>query len=67
MNKLMAAILLRTIQDWENEQYQTDIESFLESRWFVELTEALNLKPHDIRLKLLSGEYEKKNIRAAYR
>jgi hypothetical protein len=68
MERLAAAILIRTIEDWKNPANHQEIEMFLKSEWFSELTEIVQLDPNTIREKLLKGTYQGDfNSRAAYR
>lgn len=68
MERLAAAILIKTIEDWKNPENHKEIEIFLKSEWFNELTEIVQLDPNTIREKLLKGTYQINfNSRAAYR
>jgi hypothetical protein len=67
MERLLGAILLKAVQDWENPEFQADVEEFVHSDWFVDLVEALELKPESIREQFMSHGYQRVDIRAAYR
>ena len=67
MKRLLGAILLRAIQDWQNEKYKADVQMFLESQWFEDLAEALDLNPSTIKKALKADEYHQLNFRSAYR
>jgi hypothetical protein len=67
MERLMGAILLKAIDDWEDPKKRSDVEEFLESEWFKVLAEGLELRPNALREQLKTGNYERINIRASYR
>ncbi|NJC95869.1 MAG: hypothetical protein FIB03_05950 [Anaerolineae bacterium] len=68
MERLAAAILIKAIEDWKKPENHKEIEIFLKSEWFSELTEIVQLDPNTIRQKLLEGTYQVDfNTRAAYR
>lgn len=67
LERLAAAIILKTVEDWQNPKNHSEIEEFLESDWFEELTEMLQLESRTIRTQLREGNFERLNIRAAYR
>ena len=67
MESLIGAILLKAIKDLERDGSRSDALEFFHSEWFGILTEALDLDPVLIREKILSGQYERLLIRAAYR
>ena len=65
--RLMAAILIQTVKDWDKPGYREEIYEFLDSQWFHELSSALELDQTNVRDKLISGQVAGQNIRAAYR
>jgi hypothetical protein len=67
MNRLVAAILIKAVDDWNDPKFHPDIEEFLDSEWFDQLAEMLEMEPEFIRDKLLTGNYEHLVLRAAYR
>jgi len=68
MERLICAVLLKAVQDWENPKKRSEIEEFLNSEWFNELVEeGLRLRPEVIRSQVLAGSYKHLDIRAAYR
>lgn len=67
MERLIGAILLKAVQDWDNPKYQSDIENFIRSEWFNILIEGLELDLENIRAQLTSRGYQCLDIRAAYR
>lgn len=68
MERLICAILLKAVQDWEKPKKRSEIEEFLNSEWFNELVEeGLHIKPDVIRSQIFSGSYQRIDIRAAYR
>ena len=67
MERLIGAILLKAVDDWEDPEKRLEVEEFLESEWFSELVEVLNLEPKTIRTQMRQGMYQRINIRAAYR
>lgn len=67
MERLIGAILLKAIEDWEDPKKRPEIEEFLESDWFTTLAEVLNLDPSNVRDQLRKESYQRLNIRAAYR
>jgi restriction endonuclease Mrr len=67
MEHLASAILLQTMKDWENSKERTEIQGFLESRWFETLAELTELDPVKIRVQVITGNYQRKILRAAYR
>jgi hypothetical protein len=67
MERLIGAILLKAIDDWDDPKNHSEIEDFLESEWFDELVEVLNLEPATVRNRLRTGNYDRRSIRAAYR
>ncbi len=69
MKRLVAAIFIKAIEDWNDPKLQPDVEEFLYSEWFNQLAEMLELEPQGMRDKLIIGDYEQKylNLRAVYR
>jgi hypothetical protein len=67
MERLVGAILLKAIEDWDDPKKRPEVDEFLESEWFNELLEVLSLEPNAIRNQLRNGTYQRVNIRAAYR
>jgi hypothetical protein len=67
MNRLLGAILLKAVQDWDNPEFQADVVEFVHSDWFEILVEVLELTPETIREQFMSRGYERVDIRAAYR
>jgi hypothetical protein len=67
MERLIGAILLKAIDDWEDPQRRPDVEEFLESAWFNELAETLDLDPTLFKNRLRQQRYHRMKIRAAYR
>ena len=65
--RLIAAIIIQAIKDWQKPRFQPELEEFLGSSWFAILSEAIELDQENLRLKLLTGQVEVKEIRAAYR
>ena len=66
-NRLIGAILIQAVKDWQQPTFQEDVSEFLDTRWFEELTEALDLDQVVLRHKLIAGEVHIQAIRAAYR
>jgi hypothetical protein len=67
MNRLVAAILIKAVEDWNDPNLRPDVETFLYSQWFNQLAEMLEMNPQNLRSKLINGDYERLNLRAAYR
>lgn len=67
MERLISAILLKVIDDLDDPEKRPEIERFLDSEWFEQLVWGLNLDPATVRNRLRTGNYERLNIRAAYR
>jgi len=67
MERLLGAIMLRAIQDWDNPKYQADVEDFVLSGWFDIVAESQNLEPANAREKFLGRSYERVSMRGAYR
>jgi hypothetical protein len=66
-NRLIGAILIQAIKDWDHPEYRVEVQEFLRSRWFGELVEAIELEPADLRSMLKSGQIRPETLRAAYR
>jgi hypothetical protein len=67
MERLIGAILLKAVEDWQDPKQRPEIEEFLESDWFPVLAESIELDPSTIRDQLRQESYRRLNIRAAYR
>ena len=67
MERLIGAILLKAIDDWDDPEKRPEIENFLDSEWFEELAWGLSLEPTTVRNQLITGNYERLSTRAAYR
>jgi hypothetical protein len=67
MKRLLGAVLLKTVQDWNNPNYQLEIEEFMNSEWFEVIISGLELDANEIRSQLKSGTYRHVSMRAAYR
>ena len=66
MQGLYLAILVKAMEDWDDPNYQSEIEEFLNSELFEELAIAINWDPIVVRKHLRTGNYNRKSIRAAY-
>lgn len=67
MERLVSAILLMAIRDWSNPRTRPEVEAFLDSEWFVSLTQSIGLESEVIRIRWKAGEFGHMEIRAAYR
>lgn len=67
MERLLGAVLLKAVQDWDDPEFRSDVEEFVRSDWFVDVVEAIGLTPESIREQFISRGYERVDIRAAYR
>lgn len=67
MERLIGAILLKAIEDWDNPERRPEIEEFLESEWFNSLAEVFDLEPSKVRNQLRQESYRRTSFRAAYR
>ena len=66
MYQLICAILLQALKDSKEEEFRKDVEDFLNSEWFVTLTEEIEINPVTIREKIDSGALQNVDIRSAY-
>jgi hypothetical protein len=66
-NRLISAILIQVVKDWQRPEYRSEIQVFLSSQWFDELAEAIELDPANYRIKLEAGKLQVQFLRAAYR
>jgi hypothetical protein len=66
MKNLAASILLQSVRDWQNPKKRPQIREFLDSILFEELCEIVELEPERIREKLISGNYDKHQLRSPY-
>jgi hypothetical protein len=67
MERLIGAILLKAVEDWNDPKKRPEIEEFLESEWFNALAEILSLDPVHLRNQLRQGTHRRMSLRAAYR
>jgi hypothetical protein len=67
MKRLISAILIQTIKDLKNKQYQSDIQAFVNSEWFESLVEAISLEPAKIRTKFKTGILDTTYLHMQYR
>ncbi len=68
MERIMAAILIQMVKDWEKENRRSEIKKFLGSEWFKIISNSLEINPVSVKQKLLAGKYDKhQNMRAVYR
>ena len=67
VNRLISAILIQVVKDWQRPEYRSEIQVFLNSAWFDELAEAIELDPTNYRIKLVGNKVQVENLRAAYR
>jgi hypothetical protein len=65
--RLVAAVLLQAAKDRAHPEYQNEVVEFARSPWFETLAELVEVDPARTRGKLLAGQVEASNIRAAYR
>jgi hypothetical protein len=67
VNRLISAILIQVVKDWQRPEYRSEIQMFLNSEWFDELAEAIELDPVNYRIKLKADKFQVEKVRAAYR
>ena len=67
MERLVSAILIKAVQDWDNPKLQPDIEEFISSDWFEFLASCVELDPAKTRDQFINRNYERVSMRAAYR
>lgn len=68
MERLIGAILLQTIKDWQDDtNRRPEIQEFLQSPWFAVLADGLQIDPGSIRVQLESESYQQLSLRSAYR
>lgn len=65
--RLIGAILIQAVKDWEKGTHQAEVREFLDSAWFTELSTALDFDHTSMRDKILSGQVAGRAIRSAYR
>lgn len=66
-HRLIGAILIQAVKDWQQPTRKEEISEFLHTPWFAELTEALEMDQTILREKLITGEVKVTTMRAAYR
>lgn len=66
MNQLLSAIVLQAVKDLDNKEFASDAVQFFESWWFETLAEELEINPVSIQKQVVTGSYQRMNIRAGY-
>lgn len=65
--RLISALIIRMLQDWEQEYYRHEIRAFMSTPYFENMVEALDLDPAFIRNQIESGQFNIENIHSVYR
>ena len=65
--RLIGAILIQAVKDWEKGTHRAEVREFLNSPWFTELSTALDFDHNSMREKIICGQVAGQPIRSAYR
>jgi|APSaa5957512576_1039674.scaffolds.fasta_scaffold150830_1 hypothetical protein len=67
MERLVSAILIKAVQDWDKPELQPDVEQFISSEWFDFLAGCVDLDPAKTRDQFINRSYKRVSMRAGYR
>ena len=67
IRRLVSAVIIRMLQDWNKEQYREDAHAFLNSEDFAFMAKEICLNPAKVRRIVADEQFDISVFRAVYR